>query len=76
MAQNILRAESVPAKGRPRGSYRRRGRDEIFVTMPQTTADLDLACRLDREADAELGMGHVSAAERLAHRAAELRGLA
>ena len=35
---------------------------------------LDLAQRLLREADIELFAGHHAAAERLAHRAAELRG--
>lgn len=41
---------------------------------PLIAYPLDLARRLDREADAELGMGHHAAAERLATRAAELRG--
>jgi hypothetical protein len=34
----------------------------------------DEAAHLDRLADAELQQGHVAAAERLAHLAAELRG--
>lgn len=35
-----------------------------------------LASRLDREADFRLFVGHVAAAERLSHRAAELRAVA
>ena len=37
---------------------------------------LDRACRLDRLADAELHHGHVLAAERLSHVAADLRDTA
>ena len=47
-------------------------RDE--TTRPMLPAIL--ARHLDREADAELSQGHHAAAERLAWRAAELRGLA
>ena len=41
--------------------------------MPQT---ITLASTLDREADAELAMGHHGAAERLSRLAAEMRGQA
>ncbi len=41
----------------------------VVMPSPVTT----LASRLDREADAELAMGHISAAERLSWRAAALR---
>ncbi len=42
------------------------------ISLPRPP--LDLALRLLREADAELFAGHHAAAERLAHRAAALRG--
>ncbi len=46
------------------------GLNEIVRAMPPAI----LARHLDREADAELSQGHHAAAERLAWRAAELRG--
>lgn len=57
---------AVGRDGRPGG---------MRCTIPPLIAyPLDMARRLDREADAELGLGHHGAAERLAARAAELRG--
>lgn len=60
------------------GHVTRQGRDATFPSMPYPirlhVQPLDLAQRLLREADAELFAGHHAAAERLAHRAAELRG--
>ena len=52
------------------------GRDATLALMPTPIClpPLDLALRLMREADVELFAGHHAAAERLAHRAAELRG--
>ncbi len=40
---------------------------------PHPDRKVMLARFLDRQADAELFMGHIQAAERLAHRASELR---
>jgi len=37
---------------------------------------LQVACRIDREADAALALGHTAVAERLSHLAAEMRAVA
>ncbi len=50
-----------------------------FLPAPTTsslTTMLDMVRRLDLEAAVELQHGHIATAERLAHRAAELRGVA
>ncbi len=47
-----------------------------YPVMNPVFHGLDLACRLDREADAELHLGRYSRAEQLSQQAAELRGLA
>ena len=57
--------DTRPASRAPRGGY---GRSPVSALLIP-----DWARRLDLEADAELGMGHVEAAERLARMAAELR---
>jgi hypothetical protein len=49
-------------------------RDTTTIVMPHST--ITLASRLDLEASAELQLGHHAAAERLAHKAAALRGWA
>ena len=75
---------SSKSPGRITSPKRRRatvhGRDAtLAITLNQICKpqpSLDLALRLMREADAELFAGHHAAAERLAHRAAELRGWA
>ena len=41
--------------------------------LPKPASPIDLACALDRIADAELSLGRRKLAERLSHRAAELR---
>ena len=57
-----------PSQGRD-GTARR-----MFSPIALPFPRMDLARRLDLEAGAELVLGHHAAAERLAHRAAELRG--
>ncbi len=46
------------------------------VTLPAVAWRVDAACRLDREADAEIMLGHHERAEFLANQAAALRGAA
>lgn len=47
-----------------------------LAPLPAIAWRVDAACRLDREADVEIQMGHHARAEFLAHRAAALRGAA
>ena len=68
------RRQAAGLRSQPALTWRVAGRDETLGVMPRIALTaLDIARRLDREADAELGMGHVGAGERLAHRAADLR---
>lgn len=46
------------------------------VLLCVSVATMDLASKLDREADHELACGHHTRAEQLAWRAAEIRGQA
>ena len=46
----------------------------IQISRDDMLPSMELARHLDREADVELSQGHHAAAERLAWRAAELRG--
>lgn len=47
-----------------------------FAVLPNAGAPLTRATLLDRQADAELVLGHTNIAERLARMAAELRSAA
>ncbi len=76
MASTFLGHHPANLRTRSRGCSFPLGRDGTLCRMHTSTSSTDLARQLDREADAELHAGHVGAAERLAHQAAELRGVA
>ncbi len=60
--RNSLNTKAIPKR-----------RKSAPATIPTYDRRTMLARLLDRQADAELFMGHHLAAERLAHRAAEMR---
>ena len=59
----MAKHKAPPPKRRPKAA----------PLLPPPDRKAMLARFLDRQADAELFMGHIQVAERLAHRAAELR---
>ena len=68
-----LKSGSTIAPSRQAGT---RSITKIVARIQRNITLASLASRLDREADARLFLGHVAAAERLSHRAAELRAVA